>query len=191
MTAPTPVKYATIRMTHIPCRDVAASLRFSDLGTDKSGSSIPKHGGHGSFALEFVGFLVMVVGLIMAGVAIFVKGPLGSDFNHDFNVWFTEEQWRKGVEYNYRREPVFVWRAGHDGGGAGEEAIFAAMCGTHVAAFHRDRPGMSAFTLEHGVVYQTYSAYARGLDGLWGMCLWLDRAPKGAQRDGRRLVAPP
>ena len=38
---------------------------------------------------------------------------------------------------------------------------------------------MSAFALEDGVVYRTYSAYARGLDGLWGMYQWLDRAPQG------------
>jgi predicted dithiol-disulfide oxidoreductase (DUF899 family) len=38
---------------------------------------------------------------------------------------------------------------------------------------------MSAFALEDGVVYHTYSAYARGLDGLWGLYQWLDRAPKG------------
>jgi predicted dithiol-disulfide oxidoreductase (DUF899 family) len=38
---------------------------------------------------------------------------------------------------------------------------------------------MSAFALEDGVVYHTYSAFARGLDGLWGMYQWLDRAPKG------------
>jgi len=38
---------------------------------------------------------------------------------------------------------------------------------------------MSAFLLEDGVVYHTYSTYARGLDGLWGMYQWLDRAPKG------------
>ena len=43
----------------------------------------------------------------------------------------------------------------------------------------RERPGMSAFVLEDGVVYHTYSTYARGLDGLWGMYQWLDRAPKG------------
>ncbi|MGI8738756.1 MAG: DUF899 family protein [Gammaproteobacteria bacterium] len=48
---------------------------------------------------------------------------------------------------------------------------------------------MSAFALEDGVVYHAYSTYARGLDGLWGMYQWLDRA-QGTQRDGR-LVAPP
>ncbi len=40
-------------------------------------------------------------------------------------------------------------------------------------------PGMSAFALQDGVVYHAYSAYARGLDGLWGMYQWLDRTPLG------------
>ena len=53
------------------------------------------------------------------------------------------------------------------------------MSGTDVATYTRERPGMSAFVLEDGVVYHTYSTYARGLDGLWGMYQWLDRAPKG------------
>jgi predicted dithiol-disulfide oxidoreductase (DUF899 family) len=110
---------------------------------------------------------------------------LGSDFNLDLNVLFNEEQQRKGeVEYNYRREAVFEWRPGEEGGGQGAEAQFAAMCGTDAATYHRDRPGMSAFVLEDGVVYHTYSAYARGLDGLWGMYQWLDRAPKGRNETG-------
>jgi predicted dithiol-disulfide oxidoreductase (DUF899 family) len=110
---------------------------------------------------------------------------LASDFNFDFNVWFTEEQERKGgVEYNYRREAVFHWRAGQEGGGEGAEAKFAAMCGTDVITYHRERPGMSAFVLEDGVIYHTYSTYARGLDGLWGAYQWLDRAPKGRNETG-------
>jgi predicted dithiol-disulfide oxidoreductase (DUF899 family) len=109
---------------------------------------------------------------------------VGSDFNFDVNVWFTEEQWREGVEYNYRREAVFEWRGGQEGGGAGAEAKFAAMCGTDVPTYHRERPGMSAFALEDGAVYHTYSTYARGLDGLWGMYPWLDRAPKGRNETG-------
>jgi predicted dithiol-disulfide oxidoreductase (DUF899 family) len=103
----------------------------------------------------------------------------GNEFNFDFNVWFTEEQWREGVEYNFRREPVFEWRGGQEGGGQSAEANFAAMCGTDVPTFHRDRPGMSAFALQDSAVFHTYSAYARGLDGLWGAYQWLDRAPKG------------
>jgi predicted dithiol-disulfide oxidoreductase (DUF899 family) len=107
------------------------------------------------------------------------------DFCFDFNVWFTEEQQREGdVDYNYRREARFEWRSGQEGGGAGAEDAFAAMCGTDAATYHRDRPGMSAFVLEDGAVYHTYSAYARGLDGLWGAYQWLDRAPRGRNETG-------
>ena len=101
----------------------------------------------------------------------------GSDFNADFSVGFTEAQQRAGIEYNYRREGA--WK------GAGEEtAAFAATTGTDAATYTRERPGMSAFVLEGGVVYLTYSTYARGLDGLWGMYQWLDRAPKGRNETG-------
>jgi predicted dithiol-disulfide oxidoreductase (DUF899 family) len=106
---------------------------------------------------------------------------LGSDFNSDFNVWFTEEQQREGlVEYNYGREAPLA----RDVDGGGPVAEFAAMTGTDAATYTRERPGMSAFALEDGVVYHAYSAYARGLDGLWGMYQWLDRAPKGRNETG-------
>jgi predicted dithiol-disulfide oxidoreductase (DUF899 family) len=106
---------------------------------------------------------------------------LGSDFNFDFNVAVTEEQQRQGnVEYNYQR-----------GGHAMDAtrvpkpvAQFAATCGTDAPTYTRDRPGMSAFVLDAGVVYHTYSTYARGLDGLWGMYQWLDRAPRGRNEMG-------
>jgi predicted dithiol-disulfide oxidoreductase (DUF899 family) len=105
---------------------------------------------------------------------------LRSDFNVDFNVWFTEEQQREGgIEYNYRREPARERRPGSEGGSEQAGAKFAAMCGTDVGSYHRDRPGMSAFVLEDGIVYHTYSTYARGVDGIWGVYPWLDRAPKG------------
>ena len=108
-----------------------------------------------------------------------------SDFNFDFNVSFTEEQQREGgIEYNYRREAGFAWRAGEEGGGEEAEDKFAAMCGTNSPTYQRERPGISAFVLEDGVVYHTYSAYARGVDGLWGMYQWLDRAPKGRNEAG-------
>ena len=108
-----------------------------------------------------------------------------SEFNSDFSVSFTEEQQReKGIEYNYRREKAFLWRPAIEGGGAAAESQFAAMCGTDTATYHRDRPGMSAFALEDGAVYHTYSTYARGLDGLWGMYQWLDRAPQGRNETG-------
>jgi predicted dithiol-disulfide oxidoreductase (DUF899 family) len=110
----------------------------------------------------------------------------GSDFNFDFNVWFTEVQQREGgVEYNYRREAPWQQGEGSESGGEGSGAQkFAAMSGTDVATYTRERPGMSAFVLEDGIVYHTYSAYARGLDGLWGMYQWLDRAPKGRNETG-------
>lgn len=43
---------------------------------------------------------------------------------------------------------------------------------------------MSAFTVEDGAVYHTYSTYVRGLDGLWGMYQSFDRAPRGRNETG-------
>jgi predicted dithiol-disulfide oxidoreductase (DUF899 family) len=48
-----------------------------------------------------------------------------------------------------------------------------------------DAVGISAFALEDGVVFHTYSAYARGVDALWSMYPWLDRAPKGRNETDR------
>src|SRR6202162_1976461 len=105
---------------------------------------------------------------------------LGSDFNFDFNVSFTEEQQRERViEYNYRRDSDAMATPVPE-----PVANFAAMAGTDAATYSRERPGMSAFALEDGVVYHTYSTYTRGLDGLWGMYQWLDRAPKGRNETG-------
>ena len=104
-----------------------------------------------------------------------------NDFNADFNVSFSEQQQREGsIEYNYKC-----------GGHAMDETTQlpdivienAAMCGTDALTYTRDRPGMSAFVLQDGHIYHTYSTYARGLDGLWGMYQWLDRAPKGRNED--------
>jgi predicted dithiol-disulfide oxidoreductase (DUF899 family) len=121
----------------------------------------------------------------------------GSDFNADFSVFFTEQQQLEGgVEYNYRREPAaqarralegqqaVQWREGKEGGGEGPVAEMAAGCGTDAATYVRERPGLSAFLRVDGVVYHTYSAFARGLDALWGMYQWLDRAPKGRNETG-------
>jgi predicted dithiol-disulfide oxidoreductase (DUF899 family) len=105
------------------------------------------------------------------------------DFNFDFNVSFTEAQQREGsIDYNYAR-----------GGHAMDLALapatspvvrFAAACGTDAPTYARDRPGLSAFVLEDGIVYHTYSTYARGVDALWGAYQWIDRAPKGRQETG-------
>src|ERR671938_1445378 len=106
----------------------------------------------------------------------------GSDFNYDFDASYTEEEQRSGtIEYNYAsRDVTPVLEAGDQGPGAG----FAAACGTDPATYSREAPGMSAFALEDGVVYHTYSAYARGVDALWSMYQWLDRAPKGRNETG-------
>jgi predicted dithiol-disulfide oxidoreductase (DUF899 family) len=113
---------------------------------------------------------------------------LGGDFNFDFNVSLTEEQQRKGlVEYNYRREKALTESGIGDSmtkRGEGPVDEHAAMTGTDVATYTRERPGMSAFVLQDGVVYHAYSTYARGLDGLWGMYQWLDRAPRGRNETG-------
>ena len=104
----------------------------------------------------------------------------GGDFNFDFNVSLTEEQQLAGgTEYNYRRGTA--WQSPPPDGPLAE---IAAMAGTDAATFMRQKPGMSAFVIEDGVVYHTYSTYVRGLDGLWGMYQWLDRAPKGRNETG-------
>jgi predicted dithiol-disulfide oxidoreductase (DUF899 family) len=71
-----------------------------------------------------------------------------------------------------------------EAGKEGPLAEVAASTGTDWATYTREAPGMSAFVLEDGVVYHTYSTYARGLDGLWGMYQWLDRAPLGRNETG-------
>lgn len=108
------------------------------------------------------------------------SSAVGGEFNFDFNVSFTEEQQREGGgEYNYR-----------PGGVRPKDAIpeiiiqHAASTGADPAAYVRERPGLSAFVREDGALYHTYSTYARGLDGLWGMFQWLDRAPKGRNEQG-------
>ena len=106
----------------------------------------------------------------------------GSDFNADFSVGFTPEQQREGIEYNYRREGPFKVQAEPDPNDGGQQG--AVMTGTDLATYTRERPGVSAFVLEGGAVYHTYSAYSRGVDGLWGMYQWLDRAPKGRNENG-------
>src|SRR5215471_8755076 len=102
----------------------------------------------------------------------------GGDFNFDYSVGLTaEQQHQGGTEYNYR--PQGPWRPDPDDNGEGGVGQMAAMAGTDVATYIRERPGMSAFALEDGAVYHTYSTYSRGVDGLWGMYQWLDRAPRG------------
>lgn len=112
---------------------------------------------------------------------------LDSDFNYDLGVSFTEEQQRKGaVEYNYRTGNVSSQKDEIDPNDTASEAgaKIAASTGTDWATYTQEAPGMSAFALEDGVIYHTYSAYERGLDELWGMYQWLDRAPLGRNESG-------
>jgi len=103
------------------------------------------------------------------------------DFNYDFNVSVTEERQHGGeVEYNYGKRDMRPFLDATEGGAAEN----AARCGIDTATYLREAPGVSAFALEDGVVYHTYSAYARGVDGLWSMYQWLDRAPKGRNEEG-------
>jgi predicted dithiol-disulfide oxidoreductase (DUF899 family) len=81
-----------------------------------------------------------------------------SDFNYDFNVSFTTDRGAAGQTYNFRPLHETV----------GDPA--------HVPS---DLHGMSSFAIQHGVVFHTYSAYSRGVDALWNMWQWLDRAPLG------------
>jgi predicted dithiol-disulfide oxidoreductase (DUF899 family) len=104
-----------------------------------------------------------------------------SDFNFDFHVGFTEAQQREGgVEYNFRPMRALAPNAKPEG----PVVEIAASAGVDVPTFTREGPGLSAFVLEDGVVYHTYSAYSRGVDGIWGMYQWLDRAPKGRNETG-------
>ena len=104
-----------------------------------------------------------------------------SDFNHDFHAAYTEEQWESGaVEANFSTTDLRP--STEDGPGLDDFA--STIVETDWATYRREGPGVSAFALDDGVVYHTYSAYARGLDGLWGMYQWLDRAPLGRNESG-------
>ncbi len=101
------------------------------------------------------------------------------DFNCDFDVSHTQQEWQSGaVNYNFgtadyrpaEQSPVLI--------------EFASSVGTDAATYRKEGPGISAFALQDGVVFHTYSAYARGVDGIWGMYAWLDRAPLGRNETG-------
>jgi predicted dithiol-disulfide oxidoreductase (DUF899 family) len=106
-----------------------------------------------------------------------------SDFNVDFNASFSREDLQDGAEYNFRRDdPVMaLGRAGANDSGA---AALAAMAGTDVSTYVREREGMSAFVREGDAIYHTYSTYSRGVDPFFGIYHWLDRAPKGRNETG-------
>jgi predicted dithiol-disulfide oxidoreductase (DUF899 family) len=102
----------------------------------------------------------------------------GSDFNFDYGVGLTEAEQDDGYEYNFQQKPA-ISRSTPDAPNK-----FAAMCGVDGRTYLRELPGMSAFILDDGEVYHSYSTYGRGLDVLWGAYQWLDRAPLGRNEQG-------
>jgi predicted dithiol-disulfide oxidoreductase (DUF899 family) len=103
-----------------------------------------------------------------------------SDFNFDFGVSYTPEQQQGTLEYNYRSfDPAPMLEA--DSGPLVQQA---AATGTDVGGYTRQAPGMSAFALDGGAVYHTYSAYARGVEPLMFYYPLLDRVPKGRNEAG-------
>ena len=104
-----------------------------------------------------------------------------SDFNYDFQAAHTTQEWESGAaQYNF--DTTDLRPAGENEAGLNEFA--ADMAGTDWRTYRSEGPGVSAFAYEDGVVFHTYSAYSRGLDSLWGMYQWLDRAPLGRNESG-------
>ena len=104
-----------------------------------------------------------------------------SDFNYDFHVTHTNDEWQSGaVEYNFRTVDLRLQETDENPFVA---AIMASV-GTDWPTYRKEGPGLSAFALEDGVIYHTYSAYERGVDAIWGMYPWLDRAPLGRNETG-------
>jgi len=111
----------------------------------------------------------------------------GSDFNFDYSVSFTEEQQRDDdVGYNYSKVGITSreYQVESSATENPEATKMAAQCGVNWSTYMQETPGVSAFVLKDGVVYHTYSTYARGLDGLWPTYQWLDRAPLGRNESG-------
>jgi predicted dithiol-disulfide oxidoreductase (DUF899 family) len=102
---------------------------------------------------------------------------LGGDFNFDFGVAYTDGEMASGPQHNLHVN----WD--HSDTPADQFPAHAAVPDPNEMP-PKDAVGMSAFALEDGVVYHTYSAYARGMDALWGMYQWLDRAPEGRNDTG-------
>jgi predicted dithiol-disulfide oxidoreductase (DUF899 family) len=106
----------------------------------------------------------------------------GSDFNFDFGAAHTKEEWESGVaQYNFGDQDL---RPRSDEERRSLDTFAQSIVDTDWETYRREGPGMSSFALQDDTVFHTYSAYARGLDGLWGMYQWLDRAPLGRNEDG-------
>jgi predicted dithiol-disulfide oxidoreductase (DUF899 family) len=90
-----------------------------------------------------------------------------SDFNFDQGYSRTEEQTRDAIAPMLEAGPPPT--VDHN----------AKSSGTDVTGYLTEGPGFSAFVLDDGTVYQTYTTTARGLEFLMGYYPILDRAPKG------------
>jgi len=93
-----------------------------------------------------------------------------SEFNADLGYSSSEETTRAWVEQNRGSLPPVV-------------DSNARASGTDVAGYLTESPGFSAFVLEDGAVYHSYSTGWRGLEFLMGYYPILDRAPKGRKKD--------
>ena len=109
----------------------------------------------------------------------------GSDFNYDFQAAYTEGQQQSGVvEYNFHAMDYGRRRVRQ---GESTRRIRRSWHGRGYV--HTGSAGHERLRARGRLVYHTYSAYARGLDGLWGMYQWLDRAPRGRNESLCRMRA--
>src|SRR5205807_1821019 len=75
----------------------------------------------------------------------------GSDFNFDFGVATTKEEWEAGaVRYNFREDDL---RGATPEAASSLDAFSQSMVGTDWQTYRREGPGVSAFALEDGVVH--------------------------------------
>jgi predicted dithiol-disulfide oxidoreductase (DUF899 family) len=99
----------------------------------------------------------------------------GSDFNLDLGFSSSEEQTRGWLAPILDQLPPIAGRN-------------ARESGTDIVGYLTESQGFSAFILEDGDVYHTYSTGARGVEFLMGYYGILDRAPKGRDEgDGFQL----
>jgi predicted dithiol-disulfide oxidoreductase (DUF899 family) len=90
-----------------------------------------------------------------------------TDFNFDLGFSHTEDQAREAVRQMAK------------GGLPPIVEHNARSTGTDVAGYLSESPGFSAFAMDEGTVYHTYSTTWRGLEFLMSYYPILDRAPKG------------
>ena len=94
----------------------------------------------------------------------------GSDFNRDLGFLYTEEELKPFLEGEI---PPTVEQYAH-------------MCGTTVAGYVAEGPGLSAYALSDGIVYRTYVTTTRGLEPAMAYYALLDRTPKGRNESDTR-----